>query len=42
MHNSEETITINSNGVHLYEGGIETGNSFEAKVDRDPARQNVL
>ena len=37
--NSEETITINSNGVHLYEGGIETGNSFEAKVDRDPARQ---
>lgn len=37
--NSEEIITINSNGVHLYEGGIETGNSFEVKVDRDPARQ---
>ena len=37
--NSEEIITINSNGVHSYEGGIETGNSFEVKVDRDPARQ---
>ena len=37
--NSEEIITIDSNGVHLYEGGIKTGNSFEVKVDRDPARQ---
>ena len=36
---SEEIITIDSNGVHLYKDGIETGFSFEVKVDRDPARQ---
>ena len=36
---SEEIMTIGSNGVHLYKDGIETGFSFEAKVDRDPARQ---
>ena len=36
---SEEIITIDSNGVHLYEDGIETDFSFEVKVDRDPARQ---
>lgn len=36
---TEEIITIDSNGVHLYKDGIETGFSFEVKVDRDPARQ---
>ena len=36
---AEEIITIDSNGVHLYKDGIETGFSFEVKVDRDPARQ---
>ena len=36
---SEELITIDANGIHLLDMGIKTGNSFEIKVDRDPARQ---
>ena len=36
---SEEIFTINSNGVYSYKHGIETGYSFEVKVDREPARQ---
>ena len=36
---SEELITINANGIYLLDMGIKTGNSFEIKVDRDPARQ---
>ena len=35
----EELITIKENGVYSYAGGIKTGNSFEIKIERDPARQ---
>jgi len=35
----EELITIKENGVYSYTGGIKTGNSFEIKIERDPARQ---
>ena len=35
----EELITIKENGVYSFAGGIKTGNSFEIKIERDPARQ---
>ena len=35
----EELVTINDNGVYSFKKGIKTGNSFEIKIDRDPARQ---
>ena len=35
----EEVVTINDNGVYSFKKGIKTGNTFEIKIDRDPARQ---
>ena len=35
----DELLTIDENGVFSFEGGLETGSSFELKVDRDPGRQ---
>ena len=39
---SEELITLNENGVYSFTNGIKTGNSFEIKIERDPARQECL
>ena len=36
---SDELLTIYENGVFAFEGGMETGSSYELKVDRDPGRQ---
>ena len=35
----DELLTIDENGIFSFEGGLETGSSFELKVDRDPGRQ---
>ena len=39
---SEEILTLDDNGVYKFENGIKTGNSFELKVERDPARQECI
>ena len=35
----DELLTIDENGVFSFQAGIETGSSYELKVDRDPGRQ---
>ncbi len=36
----DELLTIYENGIFSFEAGLETGTSFEIKVDRDPGRQD--
>ena len=38
----DELLTIDENGIFSFEGGLETGSSFELKVDRDPGRQECI
>ena len=35
----DELLTIDENGIFSFEAGLETGSSYELKVDRDPGRQ---
>ena len=34
-----QVITINDNGTHGFNSGIETGSSFQLEIDRHPGRQ---
>mgnify|MGYP000882402334 CR=1 FL=1 len=36
----DELLTVYENGIFSFEAGLETGTSFEIKVDRDPGRQD--
>ncbi len=36
----DESLTIYENGIFSFQAGLETGTSFEIKVDRDPGRQD--
>ena len=35
----DELLTVDENGVFSFQAGIQTGSSYELKVDRDPGRQ---
>ena len=38
----DELLTVDENGVFSFQAGIQTGSSYELKVDRDPGRQECI
>ena len=38
----DELLTVDKNGVFSFQAGIQTGSSYELKVDRDPGRQECI